>query len=195
MSRVLVVEDEQHLADGLRFNLEAEGYDAQVVESGEEALRLLLDPAIVFDVLVLDIMLPGKDGFLVMSELREAGQYIPTLMLTARGHPDDVLRGFAAGADDYLNKPFELSILTARINGLIRRKEWLRHPPNTPYVPQPGPDLFRFGRSGEKAVDFNLLQLSVRDQVFRLTLMEGNVLRYLIRHEGKPVSRRAMIQE
>jgi DNA-binding response OmpR family regulator len=155
----------------------------------------LLDPAIVFDVLVLDIMLPGKDGFLVMSELREAGQYIPTLMLTARGHPDDVLRGFAAGADDYLNKPFELSILTARINGLIRRKEWLRRPPNTPYLPQPGPDLFRFGRSGEKAVDFNLLQLSVRDQVFRLTLMEGNVLRYLIRHEGKPVSRRAMIQE
>ena len=75
---------------------------------------------------VLDVMLPGKDGFAVMSEMRQGGQFVPTLMLTARGHPDDVLNGFAAGADDYLTKPFELAILIARIRGLLRRREWLR---------------------------------------------------------------------
>ncbi|HEX8985937.1 MAG TPA: response regulator, partial [Bryobacteraceae bacterium] len=112
MSRVLVVEDEQHLAEGLRFNLEAEGYQVTVVETGEAALETVAaSPS--FDVMVLDIMLPGKDGFTVISELRQAGQFLPTLMLTARGHPDDVLRGFAAGADDYLTKPFELAILLA----------------------------------------------------------------------------------
>src|SRR5215475_8050201 len=126
MSKVLVVEDEQHLADGLRFNLEAEGYQVEVAETGEAALELMKPESSGFDVVVLDVMLPGKDGFQVMSELREAGQYIPTLMLTARGHPDDILKGFAAGADDYLTKPFELSILIARLRGLLRRREWLR---------------------------------------------------------------------
>src|SRR5713226_8854712 len=125
MSRVLVVEDEQHLADGLRFNLEAEGYDVQVVDNGEQALKMLAATPSAFDLMVLDVMLPGKDGFTVVSELRQAGQFIPTLMLTARGHPEDVLKGFAAGADDYLTKPFELSILIARIRGLLRRREWL----------------------------------------------------------------------
>ena len=126
MSRVLIVEDEQHLADGLRFNLEAEGYQVQVADSGEAALDLLKPEDPGFDVVVLDVMLPGKDGFTVMSQMRESGQFIPTLMLTARGHPEDVLKGFAAGADDYLTKPFELSILIARIRGLLRRREWLR---------------------------------------------------------------------
>ena len=115
MNRVLVVEDEQHLADGLRFNLEAEGYNVQVVDTGEAALERIRAEAKPFDVVILDVMLPGKDGFAVLSEMRQAGQFVPTLMLTARGHPDDVLRGFAAGADDYLTKPFELAILIARI--------------------------------------------------------------------------------
>src|ERR1700682_6047821 len=125
MSRILIVEDEQHLAEGLRFNLEAEGYQVEVVETGEAALKSLQSGAPPFDVVVLDVMLPGKDGFTVMSEMRSAGQFIPTLMLTARGHPGDVLRGFAAGADDYLAKPFDLAILMARIRGLVRRCEWL----------------------------------------------------------------------
>lgn len=195
MNRVLVVEDEKHLAEGLRFNLEAEGYVVEVVETGEEALALIpaADPA--FDVLVLDVMLPGKDGFTVMTELREAGQFIPTLFLTARGRPDDVLRGFAAGADDFLTKPFELSILIARIRGLLRRREWLE----ASLAGQPKPaaaqmaDVFRFGENSEKVVNFGLLELSVADQVVRLTQMEASVLRFLIEHEGKPVSRKAMI--
>ncbi|MBZ5622171.1 MAG: response regulator transcription factor [Acidobacteriia bacterium] len=192
MSRILIVEDEQHLAEGLRFNLEAEGYQVQVLDNGEAALDTLTKGESAFDVVVLDVMLPGKDGFAVISELRQAGQFIPTLMLTARGHPDDVLRGFAAGADDYLTKPFELTILIARIRGLLRRREWLRASlGNGTVAPEPK-EAFRFG---DKAVHFDLLELHVRDQVFPLTLMEANVLRYLIQHEGKPVSRKAMLEE
>jgi DNA-binding response OmpR family regulator len=187
MTRILVVEDEQHLADGLRFNLEAEGYSVEVVGSGEDALALVLGDAQTFDVLVLDIMLPGKDGFEVMEELRRGGQFVPTLMLTARGRPEDVLRGFAAGADDYLAKPFELAILIARIQGLLRRRDWLRAS-----MDRPASEGFTFG---EKSVNFDQLELRVRGQVFPLTLMEANLLRYLIRHEGKPVSRKAMLEE
>jgi two-component system alkaline phosphatase synthesis response regulator PhoP len=193
MSRVLIVEDEQHLANGLRFNLEAEGYEVQIVETGEEALALApLSPS--FDVLILDVMLPGKDGFSVMSEMRQSGMFIPTLMLTARDHPQDVLRGFEAGADDYLTKPFELAILIARIRGLLRRRDWLQTPSGS-QAPVKSNDVFTFGAEDEKAVDFDALELSVRGQIFRLTLMEANLLRYLIEHEGKPVSRKRMLQE
>ena len=183
MSRILVVEDEQHLAEGLRFNLEAEGYEVHVVDNGDAALDIVVSQS--FDVLILDIMLPGKDGFSVMSDMRQTGIFIPTLMLTARGYPDDILKGFAAGADDYLTKPFELPILIARIQSLLRRRDWLRSAPKHA-------EKFTFG---DKSVDFDLLQLRVADRVFPLTLMEANVLRYLIRHEGKPVSRKSMIEE
>src|SRR5687767_11867810 len=126
MSNVLVVEDEQHLADGLRFNLEAEGYTVDIVGDGEAALSLLLEGEQPFDAVVLDVMLPGKDGFTVATELRASGQFVPVLMLTARGRPEDVLRGFESGADDYLPKPFELSVFMARLNALLRRREWFR---------------------------------------------------------------------
>ncbi|HXM40019.1 MAG TPA: response regulator transcription factor [Bryobacteraceae bacterium] len=197
MSRILVVEDEQHLAEGLRYNLEAEGYQVQVVDTGEAALEVLRPESPPFDVVILDVMLPGVDGFAVMSEMRQGGQFVPTLMLTARGHPDDVLRGFAAGADDYLPKPFELAILIARISGLLRRREWLRASMNHVAEARTGPpaepdETFIFG---DKSMYFDRLELHVRDQVFPLTLMEANVLRYLIRHEGKPVSRKAMLEE
>jgi two-component system, OmpR family, alkaline phosphatase synthesis response regulator PhoP len=191
MIRVLVVEDEQHLAEGLRFNLEAEGYHVQVVESGEAALQLLTSELAPFDVVILDVMLPGKDGFAVMSEMRQAGLFIPTLILTARGESADVLRGFAAGADDYLTKPFELAILIARIRGLSRRLEWLRAPSSIKSPPEP-PDTFIFDG---KSVHFDLLELRVRKQVFPLTLMEANVLRYLITHEGRPVSRKELLEK
>ncbi len=193
MSRVLVVEDEQHLAEGLRFNLEAEGYEVSVVDTGEAALKLLLPPNQDFDLVVLDVMLPGKTGFEVVSEMRQAGQFVPTLILTARGHSGDVLEGFAAGADDYLTKPFDLMILIARIQGLLRRREWLhRAPRETAAAPQSPGDVFRFG---DVSVHFDLLQVRARGEVFPLTLMEMNVLRYLIRHEGSPVSRKAMLEQ
>ncbi|MDQ2900373.1 MAG: response regulator transcription factor [Acidobacteriota bacterium] len=186
MSRVLIVEDEQHLADGLRFNLEAEGYEVEVADSGEAGLALLSERR--FDLLVLDVMLPGKDGFTAMAELRQAGQFIPTLMLTARGRPEDMLQGFAAGADDYLTKPFELSILIARIRGLLRRYDWLRQAQEPP----PGNDRFSFNG---KTIDFRALRLEVGEKILPLTLMEANLLRYLVRHQGKPVSRKSMLEE
>jgi DNA-binding response OmpR family regulator len=182
--RVLIVEDELHIAEGLRFNLEAEGYETRVVATGEEAMEILLaKDAPPFDVMVLDVMLPGKDGFAVISEARQAGQLVPTLMLTARGHSSDVLKGFAAGADDYLTKPFELAILLARVQGLLRRRQWS----------QTRDSAFRFGDG--KSVNLDQLELCAGDQTFRLTLMEANVLRFLIQHEGKPVSRKQMIEQ
>lgn len=180
--RVLIVEDEQHLAEGLRFNLEAEGYAVQVVDTGERALQLLTGGHEPFDLVVLDVMLPGKNGFAVVSELREARQYVPVLILTARGRPEDVLKGFAAGADDYLSKPTELAILLARIDGLLRRTRWLRRSPD------------RFAFEG-KTIDFDTLELRVGNRTFPLTLMEANLLRYLIEHEGQAVSRRAMLED
>lgn len=188
MKRILVVEDEQHLAEGLRFNLEAEGYQVEVVETGEAALDLLLAKKEAFDIVVLDVMLPAKSGFDVVAEMRQAGQFVPTLILTARGHPDDVLKGFASGADDYLTKPFDLAILIARIQGLLRRREWLLKAQPL----QVKREAFVFG---EQSVYFDLLELHVRDQIFPLTLMEMNVLRYLIQHEGKPVSRKTMLEQ
>jgi len=180
--RVLIVEDEAHLAEGLRFNLEAEGYGAEVVETGEAALERLLGGGRPFDLVVLDVMLPGKDGFQIAAELRLAKQFVPILMLTARGRPEDVLRGFAAGADDYLPKPTELAILLARIGGLLRRSEWLRRPR----------DQYTFAG---KTIDFDSLELRVDDRTLPLTLMEANLLRYLITHEGKAVSRKAMLED
>jgi len=196
MTRILVVEDEQHLAEGLRFNLEAEGYEVEVVDNGEAGLDLLLAPGAPFDVVVLDVMLPGKSGFEVVSEMRQARQFVPTLILTARGHPEDVLKGFAAGTDDYLTKPFDLSILIARIQGLLRRREWMQAgavaEPVTA-IPEPAKTAtFVFG---DKAVYFDLLELHVRTQIFPLTLMEMNLLKYLVEHEGKPVSRKAMLED
>jgi DNA-binding response OmpR family regulator len=181
--RVLIVEDEQHLAEGLRFNLEAEGYAVDVVDTGEAALaRLGPGEGQKFDLVVLDVMLPGKDGFAVVSELRAAKQFVPVLMLTARGRAEDVLKGFAAGADDYLPKPTELAILLARIAGLLRRSEWSRRPS----------DQYAFAG---KTIDFDTLELRVGDRTLPLTLMEANLLRYLILHEGKAVSRKAMLED
>lgn len=194
MSHILIVEDEAHLAEGLRFNLEAEGYEVEVVDTGEKALKCLLTRNRI-DLVILDVMLPGKDGFTVISEIRHAGQYVPTLMLTARGRAEDVLRGFAAGADDYLTKPFELAILIARIRGLLRRRNWEQSAPNSTASPFTITSKdFRFGAKGDKCFDFDSMELRVRDQTLSLTLMEANVLRYLIEHEGKPVSRKAMLE-
>lgn len=199
MSHILIVEDEQHLADGLRFNLESDGYDVSVVERGEAALaRLSSDPHSV-DLIVLDVMLPGIDGFAVASELRRVGNYVPILMLTSRNRPEDVLRGFEMGADDYLPKPFELSILIARVNGLLRRRDWSRRAPATHGVPPTGstgssaPAADRVVFAG-KEIDFDRLELRAGDRHVPLTLMEASLLRYLVVHAGKPVSRKTILE-
>ncbi len=203
MNNILLVEDEEHLARGLKFNLEAEGYRTRVVGDGETALDLLLKQRSQFDMLVLDVMLPGKDGFVVATELRKASNYIPLLMLTARGRPEDVLKGFASGADDYLPKPFDLAILLARIRSLLRRHDWSRtlltDPPAEVRVAEASDadalrefDVYVFA---DKQVDFGTLELRSNGKIFRLTLMEAELLRHLIRNSGRIVSRKAILEE
>jgi len=201
-ARILVVEDEEHLALGLKFNLESEGYQARVAGDGEAALDLLLNQRQEFDLLVLDVMLPGKDGFSVAAELRKANQFIPLLMLTARGRPEDVLKGFAAGADDYLPKPFDLNILLARIQGLLRRKEWIRsslakslQAPEAEPFGTTAPEEFELFEFGGRQVDFATLELRANGRIFRLTVMEAELLRHLIRNSGKVVSRKQILEQ
>ncbi|MGE5325240.1 MAG: response regulator transcription factor [Actinomycetota bacterium] len=190
MTRILVVEDEKHIAQGLRFNLEAEGYKVTLSETGEEALSILMQDKAPFELLLLDVMLPGTDGFTVAQKLRQARNYIPLLMLTARGRPEDVLKGFESGADDYLPKPFNLEILLARISSLLRRKKWQQVEADTgPAQPE---DEFHFDG---KVVDFQRLQLRTGDKVHQLTLMELELLRYLIRNAGRPVSRKEILEQ
>ncbi len=191
MSRILLVEDEVHLAEGLRFNLEAEGHSVQTTERGEDALQRLLTAREAFDLVVLDVMLPGKNGFTVAQELRQARNYVPVLMLTARGRPEDVLRGFESGADDYLPKPFELSILLARITSLLRRTQWLRAPSDQAHAAE----LFDTYSFDGRVVDFENLELRTGKKTYRLTVMETELLRYLIRNAGHPVSRQAILAE
>jgi DNA-binding response OmpR family regulator len=209
MARILIVEDELHLAQGLLFNLEAEGHEVSAVESGEAALDTLMVRNERYDAVVLDVMLPGVNGFEVADQLRAAHNYVPILMLTARSRPEDVLKGFASGADDYLPKPFELSILIARVHGLLRRTQWQREqsaeerrqeprPAGEPAEPpsllaEPAPhQVFRFdGRT----LDFNTLELSGPAGKIQLTLMEAALLRYFIAHRNQNVSRKQILEE
>ena len=181
--RILIVEDEQHLADGLRFNLEAEGYEAVIAGDGDLALELLTLGK--FDAVVLDVMLPTIDGFEVAGTMRASGDYTPVLMLTARGRAEDVLNGFAAGADDYLPKPFELEIFLARLNGLLRRRQWLESETKAPSV------VTVNGRT----IDLENLELINGGDHVRLTLMEAKLLRYLIENQGRAVSRKVILEE
>jgi len=190
MGSLLVVEDEPHIASGLRFNLEAEGHTVQVVETGEAALSAVDAAGDALDCVVLDVMLPGIDGFAVAAMLRARGRYVPILMLTARGRAEDVLRGFEAGADDYLPKPFDLVILVARVHALIRRHAWLLAQGRRESA-QTG-DQFTFAG---KTVDFDTQELRVGERVHRLTLMEVNLLRYLIDREGQVVSRKNILED
>jgi two-component system alkaline phosphatase synthesis response regulator PhoP len=194
MSRILVVEDEQHLADGLRFNLEAEQHEVDLVDTGEEALRRLGAEAERYDLIVLDVMLPGIDGFGVTAELRRMGRYVPVLILTARGRSEDVLRGFSAGADDYLPKPFELPILLTRVHGLLRRHEWFRLETalQPAAVSSPVAPAFAFR---DRRIDFEQLEVRVGEKRMPLTLMEAALLRYLVQHEGRPVPRKTILEK
>jgi DNA-binding response OmpR family regulator len=213
MSRVLVVEDEAHLAQGLRFNLQAEGHAVEVAGDGETALDRLIEKRERFDAVVLDVMLPGKSGFEVAALLREKKNYVPILMLTARGRPEDVLEGFAAGADDYLPKPFELAILIARLESLLRRSVWMQD--SDPASAGDGTGIgtsndngqTRLASSGEretsgdtfsfcgKSIDFRELELRSLGNTIHLTVMEAEFLRYLVRSEGRVVSRKAILED
>jgi DNA-binding response OmpR family regulator len=198
-SHLLLVEDEKHLAQGLIFNLAAEGYKVRHAIDGETALRWLLQDNLKVDAVLLDVMLPGKDGFTVAQELREAANFVPILMLTARGRPEDVLHGFNAGVDDYLTKPFELSILLARIKSLLRRMQWHASPPpaetetsgNAEVTAPVGANYSFAGRT----VDFVNLEIHALGRTARLTLMEMGLLRYLVENPRRVVSRKEILEK
>ena len=183
--KILIVEDEQHIADGLRFNLEADGYEAEIAGDGETALEMLSGSS--FDAIVLDIMLPGIDGFGVARTLRDRRDYTPILMLTARSRPEDVLRGFEAGTDDYLPKPFDLNIFGARLKGLLRRQQWTKE--------RAAPEIGATFEINGKTIDFDNLELISGNGVARLTLMEMKLLRFLIENEGQTVSRKTILED
>ncbi len=195
MSRILIVEDERHLADGLRFNLEADGHEVRIAGDGVEGLEVLRAERGAYDVVVLDVMLPRMDGFDVARTLRGESDFVPILMLTARARPEDVLHGFESGADDYLPKPFELAILLARVKGLLRRRAWLRgptEPAKTPAAPAVASDVIGF--AGHR-LDLRALELHANGRAYRLTVMEADLLAYLVRHAGQVVSRKAILED
>jgi DNA-binding response OmpR family regulator len=193
-ANILLVEDEAHLAQGLLFNLRAEGYNVQLAVDGETALEMIAEEPV--DAIILDVMLPGRDGFSVATELRAQQNFVPILMLTARSRPEDVLNGFSAGADDYLPKPFDLSILLARLNGLLRRMAWLRSipPAETPQPPRSNGSPSTFTFAG-RTIHFNSLQLITPEKTIRLTLMECDLLRYLVLNQGRIIARKELLEQ
>lgn len=186
-ARILIVEDEAHLAAGIRFNLEAEGYDAEVEADGAGALARLAvsDPVPPFDLVILDVMLPGVDGFAVVDGMRRAGNFTPVLMLTAKSLAEDVVHGLEAGADDYLAKPFDLAVLLARVKGLLRRRDWARGDTGN----------LATAHVGDAVVDFRTFEVSVKDQTYRLTLLEAMLLKLLVQNAGQVVSKGEILQK
>lgn len=200
---IAVVEDEEHLAQGLIFNLQAEGYSTHHEANGEAALQWLLAADPQPDAVVLDVMLPGRDGFSIVRALREARRFVPVLLLTARGRTEDVVEGFTSGADDYLPKPFDLNVLLARLQGLLRRAHWQNTPVQTPAVSEQTSSRTQVGelyrgelyRIGERTVDFSNLEILGSGQPVRLTVMEADLLQYLIERPGRVVSRKELLEE
>jgi DNA-binding response OmpR family regulator len=193
VARLLVVEDETNLAQGLLFNLQAEGHDVRVESDGDAALETLRTQR--FDAVLLDVMLPGKTGFEIAAALREQQNFVPILMLTARGRAEDIVKGFSAGADDYLPKPFELNVLLARLNALLRRMSWTRPAPNgAPEVVPAHDKLEEFSFAGRR-IDFDALELHALGRTVRLTLMESDLLQYLVRNRERIISRKELLDQ
>jgi DNA-binding response OmpR family regulator len=191
---VVLVEDEDHLAQGLLFNLQADGYRTFHASDGDTALAYLLNPPEPIAAVVLDCMLPGPDGFTIVRAMREAERYTPVLILTARSRPEEILEGIEAGADDYLAKPFDLNILLARLKSLLRRTAWqnAKAEPPEPAAPPPPKDEYDFNH---RTIRFDALELIAPNRITHLTLMEADLLRYLTEHEGQIVSRKQILEE
>ncbi len=185
-TRIMLVEDDQSLAMGLEFNLRSEGYEVSVfsdAESAQEALAQIRP----FDLILLDRMLPGKEGLTFLSELRAAGRDTPVLLLTARDSQEDIVEGLDSGADDYLAKPFDLNVLLARVRSLLRRR--------TGHEPVTTPDEARFGEAGEIRVDFNTLTAVIRGDTRRLTYKEAEILKMLWERRNQVVTREELLQK
>lgn len=182
-SKILVVEDEETLAVGLEFNLSEEGYNVMVARDGKEALKLFHKHR--FDLVILDIMLPVYDGFEVARRMREKSMQVPIMMLTALSAADDRVQGLEIGADDYITKPFHLKELLLRVKRMLRRKKWYR----TVITEHP---VYEFG---DNKINFEELSCQSGENKFQLTQLEALVLRYLIDHQGKIISRQELLTQ
>jgi DNA-binding response OmpR family regulator len=195
---IVLVEDEEHLAQGLLFNLQAEGYRTHHESDGDAALSYLLAPKENIAAIVLDCMLPGADGFTIVRALREAQHYTPVLMLTARSRPEEILEGIEAGADDYLAKPFDLNILLVRLKSLLRRTAW--QTAATPETPASAVSDQKNHQTDEytfnhRTIRFDTLELIAPNRTTHLTLMEADLLRHFTEREGQIVSRKQILEE
>ena len=182
------------MAQGLLFNLQAEGYRTHHEVDGHAALAWLLAAEPPPAAVLLDVMLPGRDGFSIVRALREAHRFVPVLLLTARGRTEDVVEGFASGADDYLPKPFDLNVLFARLGSLLRRTQWTAAPSESlaKEPSQPATDQIAIG---ERTVDFAILEVRGGELPVHLTVMEADLLRYLITQKGRVISRRELLEQ
>lgn len=184
--RILLVEDEAHLAEGIRFNLQEEGYVVDVIDDGRQALERLTsaEGASCWDLVILDVMLPGLDGFSVAGRVRQAGNFVPILMLTAKSLPEDVVHGLEAGADDYMLKPFDLGVLLARVRGLLRRRDWARG--------SNGPETAQIG---DVDADFAAFEIRKGGETIKLTLLETMLLKLLVQNAGRVVTRAEILEK
>jgi two-component system alkaline phosphatase synthesis response regulator PhoP len=180
-SRILIVEDEKHLAEALAHNLKFEGYDTSVVGDAEIALERI--GVQEYDLLVLDVMLPGMSGFDLCERLRESGNRVPVLFLTARNTDTDRLAGLRHGGDDYMTKPFLLEELVLRIKGILRRQDWYQTP-----VAERG--IFRFGDS---EVNFRTFRAKGPRGELQLTEKECMLMKLLVERQGQVVSRELIL--
>lgn len=185
---ILVVEDEQHLAIGIKYNFEAEGYRVSVANDGATALQILEDHPIDVDLIVLDLMLPGMSGYTVCETIRENGDDVPILMLSARTLAEDRIRGFNVGADQYLQKPFDLEELLSRARNLLFRK---RDYATAVTNPSPIGDEFSFGRAH---INFNTFEATVAGEALKLTPIEMRLIRHFAENEGRVISRAELLE-
>jgi len=189
--RILVVEDEANLARGIAFNLKLEGYEVDCIADGQSASEQLSKPGPTsrdgHDLVLLDVMLPHVDGFSVAREARLAGNRTPILMLTAKGLPEDVVEGLESGADDYLSKPFDLTVLLARVKSLLRRRDWTKAPSS--------PEGETTVSIGDNQVDFANFEVRRGESLIRLTLLEAGLLRLLYERRGNLVTKAEILEK
>ncbi|MGC3969397.1 MAG: response regulator transcription factor [Pirellulales bacterium] len=186
LKHILVVEDEEHLRTGIKYNLEAEGYDVSAVGDAPSALKLLEEHPREVDLIVLDLMLPGMSGYAFCETIRNDGHDMPVMILSARTLAEDRIRGFDVGADQYLQKPFDLDELLSRVRNLLARSRRF-----TPASLRKGElEVFEFGKA---TINFGTFEVAVEGKPVRLTAMDMKLLRYFIEHEGKVLSRAELL--
>ena len=186
-ARILVVEDESHIAAGLKLNLELDGYEVTVARTVRDTANVLVQSN-SFDLIILDVMLPDGDGFSLCRKLRDAGNYTPVIMLTARNSADDRVRGLNTGADDYLAKPFELAELLARVRSALRRRSWEAREPTS----DANRGSLRFGQAD---INFDTHEATAFDKPVRLTQLELDLLYYFSKHPNRVLTREDLLEQ